>query len=601
MSSQVVALRALIVVRLSRLTDESTSPERQRAECEALCAQRGYEVVGVAEDLDVSAGSTSPFDRPQLSQWLNEPQRYDVIVFYRVDRLVRRIMHLARMIDWSQTHGVNLVSATESHFDLSNPVGRVLAVMVASFAEMELEAISERNSNAFRHNVRAGKWRGGVPPWGYLPEQQADGTWKLVQDPVQVKVIREVVDRVLSGEPMRAIAHSLTSDGVLTTKDRFAEVQGRPVSGYEWSPSPLKRSLSSPTLLGQLVTREIVLDANGQPVRKNNGKKEFGPETVLRSEDGSPVVRAEPILTKPEFDRLQQELASRGNRKEPTQRSSGLLLRVIYCGACGKPAYKLKGGKGRADRYRCASAQYKDPCGNLTITMAEADEAATKALLMIAGDSERMVRTWEPGEDHAAELADVDELLTDLTGQVGTGPYKRGTPQRAALDARISELAERREVLAAIPSRPSGWTYRGTGEMLSDWWERQTVMERNVFLRSNNVRVWFKRGKENNSYVDLGDLRELTKDMVPGPTVSRTISRLDWMRDHGVAGHVTSTDPAWRPSEPEAGYVWKGLGNGEWFLWREDAWAAALEEYEAEEKAAERRADIASDFPYGDD
>lgn len=59
-------MRALIVVRLSRVTDATTSPERQLQACQELCAQRGYEVVGTAEDLDVSAGTTSPFERPQI-------------------------------------------------------------------------------------------------------------------------------------------------------------------------------------------------------------------------------------------------------------------------------------------------------------------------------------------------------------------------------------------------------------------------------------------------------------------------------------------------------------------------------------------------------
>jgi hypothetical protein len=63
-------VRAVIVVRLSRVTDATTSPERQLKTCRDLCRQRGYEVMGIAEDLDVSAGSTSPFDRPQLGDWL---------------------------------------------------------------------------------------------------------------------------------------------------------------------------------------------------------------------------------------------------------------------------------------------------------------------------------------------------------------------------------------------------------------------------------------------------------------------------------------------------------------------------------------------------
>jgi site-specific DNA recombinase len=85
-------MRALIVVRLSRVTDATTSPERQIAACEELCRPRGYEVVGIAQDLDVSAAKTTPFDRPQLGKWLDDPTRYDVIVFFRVDRIVRRLV-----------------------------------------------------------------------------------------------------------------------------------------------------------------------------------------------------------------------------------------------------------------------------------------------------------------------------------------------------------------------------------------------------------------------------------------------------------------------------------------------------------------------------
>ncbi|MDT5021501.1 MAG: site-specific recombinase, partial [Mycobacterium sp.] len=89
-------MRALIIIRLSRVTDATTSPERQLQTCRELCDQRGYEVVGVAEDLDVSAGSTTPFDRPQIGDWLtNRLGEFDVLVFYRMDRLVRRLLDLA--------------------------------------------------------------------------------------------------------------------------------------------------------------------------------------------------------------------------------------------------------------------------------------------------------------------------------------------------------------------------------------------------------------------------------------------------------------------------------------------------------------------------
>ncbi len=489
--------RALIVVRLSRVTEATTSPERQLEACRTLCEQRGYEVVGVAEDLDVSAGKTSPFDRPQLGRWLDDPTRYDVIVFYRMDRLVRRLLDLADVIRWAQQHNVAIVSATESFLDLTAPFGDIIALLVAKVAEMELEAISDRNASAFRHNFRAGKWRGGIPPWGYLPQKDDSGEWRLVQDPEQVELIHEVVERVLAGEPLRAIAHDLTDRHVLTTKDRFAQYKGREVKGYEWRSAPLKRALTSPTLLGRMVTREPLLDAQGNPQRDSRGHRVLGPETMVVGEDGSPVVRAEPIITRDMFERVGVELSGRENRKEPTKRSSGLLLRVIYCGVCGRPAYRLKGGQGRKPRYRCASAQYKDQCDNRTISLEWADAEIERRVLENMGPMERRKRVWFAGNDHTNELAEVNDLLADLTDQLGTGAFKRGTPQRERLDKRIAALTERQADLSATPNEPAGWRYEPTGELFADWWADQDTEAKNIWLRQMNFRVVYKSHTEN--------------------------------------------------------------------------------------------------------
>ncbi|WP_328589431.1 recombinase family protein [Mycolicibacter terrae] len=427
---------------MSRVTDATTSPERQLQTCRELCAQRGYEVVGVAEDLDVSAGKTSPFDRPQLGDWLtNRLGEFDVLMVYRMDRIVRRLLDLADLIRWCQENRVALVSATEQFLDLTQPFGDIIALLVAKVAEMELQAISERNASAARHNIRAGKYRGGVPPWGYLPRQDETGTWRLVQDPEQVQIIQDVVDRVLAGEPLRAVAHDLTARGVLTPRDRFAQHQGRKVHGYEWHSSPLKRALTSPTLLGHAVSGGV----------------------SVRAEDGSPVVRSEPILTREVFDRVGKELADRENRKEPTSRSTGLLLRVIFCGVCGRPAYRLKGGSGRSPRYRCSSAQYREPCGNRSVPLADADEVVTENLLKMLGGRERLERVWDSGSDHSAELAEIDAELVDVTALIGSPAYRAGTPQRAALDARIEALAARQEALSAEACEACGLDVEGHG------------------------------------------------------------------------------------------------------------------------------------------
>jgi site-specific DNA recombinase len=538
-------MKALVVIRLSRVTDATTSPERQLQACLDLCQQRGYEVVGIAEDLDVSAGSTSPFDRPALSHWIgndkDDPGRvgeFDVIVFYRVDRLVRRVKHLNKLIDWSEERGVNLVSATESHFDLSTPIGRIIAQLVASFAEMELEAISERIASTARHNIKAGKYRGGIPPWGYLPDNST-GEWRYVQDPEQVKVIHEIVERVLAGESLRSVARDLTVRGVPTQRDRFAQSRGKELAGREWHLSPLKRSLMSKTLLGHTVIREVLKDSQGRALTRPNGNKKYGPEDVVRNEDGSPMVRATPILTREVFDRLQAELASRGRQGEPTEPSSSLLLRVIFCGVCGdKPMYRLKGGRGRSPRYRCASAQSnRKKCVNLTASLPEADDVVTRLVLAMFGESDRLERVWEAGSDHSAELAELDATLADLTGLVGTGPYRAGTAQRETLDRRIEALAARQAALSSEAVRPAGWVWRSTGEKFSVWWDKQDVQARNVWLRSMGIRLEFdSRPGKTRWHVSFEEMDRMGEHMELAGSGADYARLLNEMRKAGIAG-----------------------------------------------------------------
>ncbi|WP_141682012.1 recombinase family protein, partial [Mycobacterium malmoense] len=490
----------------------------------------------------VSAGSTSPFNRPQLGDWLtNRLGEFDVLVTCRMDRIVRRLLDLADLIRWCQEHSVALVSATEPFLDLTAPFGDIVALLVAKVAEMELAAISERNTSAARYNIRAGKYRGGVPPWGYLPDDST-GEWRLVKDPEQARLILEVVDRVLAGEPLRAIAHDLTERKIPTPRDRFAQHQGREVNGYEWHSGGLKRALTSQTLLGYAVAREPLLDAQGRIQRDAKGRKLFGPETVVRNDDGSPVVRADSILKPEVFERISVELANRENRKEPTKRSTGLLLQVVYCGVCGRPAYRFKGGTGRKPRYRCSSAQNRETCGNNSIPLDYGDYAVESILLGMLGASERLVRVWDSGSDHSAELAEVDAELVDLTSQLGTPAFRAGTPQRIKLNQRISELATRQAELSAKEIEPAGWTWQGTGELFSEWWERQDVTTRNVWLRSMNVRLEFwcssdgRRVKVDHVNLDLGDLHTLTEQLRASGPAAEWQAVFDAMRENGVAG-----------------------------------------------------------------
>src|SRR5690242_2684356 len=98
--------RALIAVRLTNRTEATTSPERQLRGCKSFCEQHGWNVVGVAMDLSVSATAVPPWRRPELSHWLDDrAPEFDLVVFWRLDRFVRRVGDLNRMIEWAERHG----------------------------------------------------------------------------------------------------------------------------------------------------------------------------------------------------------------------------------------------------------------------------------------------------------------------------------------------------------------------------------------------------------------------------------------------------------------------------------------------------------------
>ena len=74
--------RLLSVIRLSDLTDATTSPDRQRAKNQQYADLGDHKIIGEAVDLDVS-GAVNPFERKSLGPWLTDPVKvgqWDVLI-----------------------------------------------------------------------------------------------------------------------------------------------------------------------------------------------------------------------------------------------------------------------------------------------------------------------------------------------------------------------------------------------------------------------------------------------------------------------------------------------------------------------------------------
>ncbi|MFK4145337.1 recombinase family protein [Streptomyces sp. NPDC004065] len=234
------ALRGLSAVRLSVLTDETTSPERQRAANEEAAASLGIDLGDrEAVDLGVSASKTTPFERPELGAWLTQRvDEFDALVFWRFDRAIRSMADMNALVEWARTNRKMIVFAEGPGgrlvLDFRNSVDLITQLILQIFAfaaEFEAQSIRERVTGAqAAMRLMPLRWRGSRPPYGYMPAELEGGGWTLTPDtetvegcgPAPVTVIEQIVKELHDGKTVSAIAEKLNAEGVPSPRDYWA-------------------------------------------------------------------------------------------------------------------------------------------------------------------------------------------------------------------------------------------------------------------------------------------------------------------------------------------------------------------------------------------
>lgn len=440
-------------VRLSRMTDESTSPARQREQITMWAKMHGHEVVHITEDTDVS-GRVPASMRPELGPWVTEPEltaRWDVLVAAKLDRVTRSVKDLCDLIDYCNDRNKVLVSIAES-FDLGTPAGRMVATILASVAQFERERIAERRREGAEHLRKKGRYGGGVVPYGYMPDEMATGGWQLVPDPDEAPLVQWAAEQVIAGRSITAVAAELTERGVLTSRGRT-----------RWSDTSLGKILRSPMLTGH--------------VPHNGG--------VIRDDDGV-VVRRDAILTDETWARLQAALAR--TSKTRTQARSSALIGVLRCGLCGAPLWIQRRTNRPTSYYRCQNALRGKTCTARYIPVEAVEELVTDGLLEKCGDIRMGIPA--PIENHSAELAAIQEAIDHMEDQLVSGEISADTWGRAVgrLEKRLAQLQTEQEMLEQ-QERPMIWS----GNTFAQEWADKDDEGRRALLMTHNVQAMARR------------------------------------------------------------------------------------------------------------
>jgi DNA invertase Pin-like site-specific DNA recombinase len=376
--------RAALYARLSVSRDESVSIERQLEQGRAYAHAKGWEVVLEAVDDGVSATRNKPQDREGWTSLLSSSVGYEHVIIWKIDRLARKVVDFVVADEALQKRGAGLVSIKES-LDLSTDIGRMIAMILATFAQMEAKAIGERGADARRFLVNAGRRAGGRTPYGYENVDNPNGQGKVLAKAETIKHVEEAVQMLNDGATLYTITKHWNDSKVPMRKRKNRKLD-------IWDYSAIETILRNPVLAG------MVPYTPGRQAGSKNGD-------VLRDESGLPVVDEDlAIMTVAEYRQLMENIDKRKMPGTRTNVEQQTFLGLIKCSECGATMYKaLNGG------YKYLRCFNKACCGQ-GINLLSLEEHIKATVMATIGDLPVLQDVTEASKIDEIEVAIADTL-----------------------------------------------------------------------------------------------------------------------------------------------------------------------------------------------
>ncbi len=289
----IILKKVAIYIRVSteEQAKEGYSIAAQQEKLKAFCASRDWQIYDIYIDEGYSGKN---LNRPEFKRLLNHIKDFDLVLVYKLDRLSRSqkdVLHLIE--DVFEPNHIGFVSTLEN-FDTTLSFGKAMLGIIAVFAQLERESITERACLGKREQARQGKWRGGPVPLGYDYINQ-----QLIINEYEALIIRKIFQYYLDGMGMNAIANNLNQQG-------YSSKQNRP-----FTPSKIRTYLTNPLYAGMMPYKKQVFQGAHQE-----------------------------IIDKDLFASVQTIIAERGPKwRKP---SPALLGGILHCGECGAKIFERK-------------------------------------------------------------------------------------------------------------------------------------------------------------------------------------------------------------------------------------------------------------------
>lgn len=462
-----MSVNAVVYLRISEDREgDELGVTRQREDCIRLAEARGYAVIEVATDNDLSA--LTKRTRPGFERVIEllETDRATVVISWTFERLLKTRRDQLRFIELGQAKNAVLALARGADLDMSNPGGRLLADILASIARNETELKSDRQIRAYRQAAEQGKPHFVARPYGYTRQGE------LVE--AEAAILNQIAQHFITGWSTTEITTWLNEHSIPAA------------SGGSWS---------------RRVVKDHLLSKRNAGIRVYKGEEYPGQWTPIYSPDLHARITAE-------WTRRHG-----GQGKPRADNRKYLLTGLLYCGLCG---HKMAGGANhdRAGlpsryKYRCIPGDRKHGCGNLMRVAVTLDHLVSEAVLyrLDSPEMRALLIAQESRTEDIAPLLDhqqalrsrLEDLLVDYTDSTLTkSEYvkARGRVQ--------TKLVNVEAELATLYSSEQTAAMLSPAQSLRSAWQENSVGWQRKLLELVIERITVERSHKRTPYV-IGD------------------------------------------------------------------------------------------------
>lgn len=388
-------------------------------------------IVKIYTDAGHSGADTN---RPDLQQMIEDIKSgiIDKVLVYKLDRLSRSQKDTLDLIEnVFLKNSTDFESMTEK-LDTSTAHGRAMIGILAAFAQLEREMITERMSMGMEARMKEGKWRGGAQvPFGYDYEPALE---KLVINEYESMIVKEIFEQYTEGVPLKRIATELLKkghtfrNGKMDNRNMRYMLRNKTYCGYMRHKGEWIKGLHDAIITEDMYESAVnILDEN---------KKKF-------EESGL---------------------------KTGTDAISTNFGGLIYCARCGAKYSKNRtGGEpygihynyGCYSRHKKVKTMIKDPnCKNKYHRMEEFDQKIFDEIKKLVLDPEYLhsIKQKNSQKDDVKEIHAIESQIKSINAQISRfmDLYGLGRYTIAELDEKTKPLQDQRAKLTVELKRLKG-------------------------------------------------------------------------------------------------------------------------------------------------